>query len=385
MRVLHVVSSFPGTWCTGGTFYRNQISALAARGVECAVLAPEIRPIRTLSCTALAEQHWQTVTEMTDGFMTCRLRGWNVPAVFRSAWFSRECEILFRKCEPRLGKPDLVHGHNTFWAGMATRALARRLGVPYAITEHSSDVLRRRLGRGQRRVIGTVLRHASAVISVSSALGSELRDLGAEKVEVVPNVVDTGFFQLPSMRRNRGVWRLLFAGNLIPLKRVDLLLDAFAAFAAGRADVDLEVAGEGRDRRELEMRAVRLGIADRVLFLGSLSREGMRAALHRADCLVLPSDAETFGVVLIEALATGLPVIATDCGGPRDIVSRETGRLLPVGDRAALQDALSELHRHRNDFAARCRSIRSYACEHFGPVPVAEKLVAIYSGMVGKG
>ena len=163
-----------------------------------------------------------------------------------------------------------------------------------------------------------------------------------------------------------------------PNKRIDLLLRAFAEAFADRIGVALEVIGDGGERGRLQQLARELDIAEQVRFAGRLSRVEVREAMWRAHGLVSSSDHETFGVAIIEAMATGIPVVATRSGGPGDFVTRSVGYLVEPGSVAALARAMRELYENHAHWFAASQDIRA-ACERgFGERAVVEQLLACY-------
>jgi glycosyltransferase involved in cell wall biosynthesis len=137
---------------------------------------------------------------------------------------------------------------------------------------------------------------------------------------------------------------LLYSGRLAPVKRVDLLIDAFAQIGAERPEWDLLIVGDGPLRDELHRR-VPAAVASRVVWVGFLEQDQLAAAYHAADVLVLPSDREPWAVVVQEALAAGLPVVASDVvGAAHEIVKNgKSGRVFQAGNLADLRMSLLEV------------------------------------------
>ena len=171
---------------------------------------------------------------------------------------------------------------------------------------------------------------------------------GARVVTLVENGVDVALWKPvdPEHLARPGRTRFVFLGRLVGWKAVDLLLEALAACAA-EADVELEVIGDGEARAELEEQAAGLGLAGRVSFHGFLPQEACAARLREAHALVLPSLYECGGAVVLEAMAMGLPVIATQWGGPAEYLAEGGGLQVEPSSReafvAGLADALREL------------------------------------------
>jgi len=320
---------------------------------------------------------------MEDGLHVLRRRGWNTVAqtTIGARFWVRQVAGLCRLYSREHGKPDVVHAHNALWAGVAAARYARGANSRFVVTEHSSAVLGGNVSAWARRMATSAYRSADAVVCVSRALQvSVLQGDGGIAPLVVPNTVDEEFFTLPPCPRRRVPFTFLAIGNLTRNKGFDLLMRAFASRFTGSSGIRLEIAGEGPEASNLRMLAQNLGLLPQVTFLGQLERTAVREAMWRANALVLASYRETFGVVLIEAMATGLPVIATRGGGPNDIVTPEVGVLLEPGSEAELGSAMvlvSEA-RHYGD-----QRIRDVAVKRFGFEAVASELVGIYRAVTG--
>jgi glycosyltransferase involved in cell wall biosynthesis len=161
--------------------------------------------------------------------------------------------------------------------------------------------------------------------------------IAREKLVVIPNAVDAGSFsRSPVPAEDPRPYPIVFLGRLDPVKRVPDLLEAVRLLDGL---VHLHVYGEGRDRRPIVARIAKLGLGASVTLHGAVSAPA--EALRQAGLLVLPSEAEGFGLVLIEAMSAGVPVVATDVAGIRDVVKNgETGLLVPPGDPPALASAI---------------------------------------------
>ncbi len=187
------------------------------------------------------------------------------------------------------------------------------------------------------RVQGIVSMAAEKIVVPSPSVAAVARrraDVPPGKIVIIPNGVDANAFQFEPNRPLRTPVSIGFIGRLDPIKRVPDLLDAITAV---RHPAHLHLFGEGEQRGAIERIIARDALADRVTLHGAIARP--QDALRRLDLLVLPSAAEGFGLVLIEAMAAGVPVVATDAPGIRDVVQHEVnGLLVPVAspDRLAM-------------------------------------------------
>jgi len=366
-----------------GTFFRDWASSLQAAGARVGVAYVEGRSLRRFSLRHLAETHFQTTAGEEGGLQTIRLKGWNTLAQWTLGGlvWARLAQHALRAYLERFGRPDIIAAQSTLWAGHGARHAKRHWRLPYAITEVNTafgtgDV------RGWRAAISRrVFAEASAVIAISTNLRNRLVELGgAEHVEIVPCTVDAAYWMPPLAARGRSPFTFYAQAHLVPHKGFDLLIRAFASRFRGAAGVRMVIGGDGVIRQALEALAQGLGVHGQVQFLGALPRNGVRQAMWDANCFVLPSLAENFGVVLIEALATGLPVISTRCGGPEDIITPEVGVLLEPGDEQGLADAMVAM---LDSPGCDPEALRAHAVGRYGYATVGARLRDVYQRALG--
>lgn len=286
----------------------------------------------------------------------------------------------------RLRGFDVIHLHLPFIFG-AELILAGRLRdrrTPLVVTFHNllvGDGLRRPLFAGYEAVVGrAIVRAADRVCVVSDAHAASvpaLRALPAERTAVVPNGVDVDAFSPPvdrdairaAMGLPPGVPVAAFVATLDRahfLKRADVAIQAAAL--AGVENLHLLVAGDGEWRARIEAQGRASGLGERVRFLGAVPHERLPSVLGCADFLLLSSDLESFGIVLIEALACGVPVVASDLPGVRAVVREGVdGLLAPAGaaegfaERIRAMVELTPEQRARMGAEGRARCVQEFA------------------------
>lgn len=363
-----------------GIFFENQAVALARAGARVGVAFVEPRGLRRLSPARIRESHFQVVSSHDRGVTLLRMKGWNTvvqtPAGAR-IWAALSNRLVARYIR-RYGVPDVIHAQAALWAGRVAVHVGRALGRPAVVTEHSSAVMREALKPGERQEVIRVYQQADAVLAVSRVLQESVDRLaGRPRGPVVPNAVDFEFFERPAAPRRRSPFTYLCVCNLVANKQVDRLIAAFSRASVRCPDSRLVIVGDGPETDRLRQLAGQSGVGRLVDFVGGASPEGVRAQLWNANVLVLPSAFETFGVVLVEALATGIPVIATRCGGPEDIVEPGLGLLVEGDDDDALADAMVAITSH----TYREEDLRRRAMERFSFESVARTLLAIYRSL----
>jgi glycosyltransferase involved in cell wall biosynthesis len=278
---------------------------------------------------------------------------------------------------------DVVHAHVTLPAGFAAVLAGRWTRRPVIITEHRGPFSALMETPRDRFKVRFALAHAGAVIAVSRALAGEMTAHGVRRhIEIVPNLVDVLRFRFsPATRRQGEPYRLLFAGILRDQnKNLPMLLEALAQLSADGDEYRLTIVGDGELRRECEQLAVDLGVAEKCRFLGAVSPDELAREMVDCDLFVLPSRAESFGIVAAEAMAVGRPVVATRCGGPEDIVTPATGALVPVDDPVALAETIARVCGNLDVY--RPAEISEYAGRRFGHAAVTAQLAKIYHGVM---
>lgn len=383
LHVVAIPSFYPSTFGpTDGIFFRDQVRGLWKLGVRVGVLYPERRSVRTAGKGNVLASRFQTGSYLEEDVPTLRVHGWNIPKTRAGdAWQLRATLRLMEAYIERFGAPDICHAFNALWGGVAANEVKKVWKIPYVVTEESTDYITGAIRAVDEEPARQAYGGAATVISVSDDLKRHISPYASGKgIVFVPNMVDTDYFGLPPNGRRKTPFRFLTVAVLTSRKGIDLFLRAFAQAFGSNADVLVEIGGEGPERLALEKLAAELGIADRVRFLGFVSREQVREAMWRANAFVLASHVETFGVVLIEALATGIPVVATRSGGPDMIVAPEVGHLVARGEVSALAGALEETVKQQARFEERW--IRQYAVDRFGTRAVSEQLMSVYNGVL---
>jgi len=318
----------------------------------------------------------------TNGVRVHRLA---TPQRFNNLTFYRESRRLVAHVLDKL-RPEVVHPQNTLAYGYVCLRAARQ--VPVVVTVHGIVREERKLLTGRRDRLQVSLagvaveryciRHARYLVQSTpypkEYFGREIRG----RIFDVGNAAPDSLFALePAPEQGR----VLFAGAVGPRKRVHDVVDAVARIPGA----SLRIAGGMRDRSyaaALVARIRALELEDRVELLGSLTAERMLAEYQQASVLVLPSAQETSPLVIAEAMAAGVPVVATRVGGvPHLIEEGRTGFLVEVGDTDALAQRLGELLRDERSRRAFALAARSRA-QQFRPTAVAGRVRAVYEEAV---
>jgi glycosyltransferase involved in cell wall biosynthesis len=192
--------------------------------------------------------------------------------------------------------------------------------------------------------------------------------------QVVPNVVDPIF--VFNGNKKKGNFVFLNIAALEDIKNHFLLLDSFKLLTDKLQDIELRIGGKGVLETKLKVYTKNLGL-NNVKFLGSLDRNQVQNEYINSHAFVLSSDVETFGVVVIEALAIGRPVISTKCGGPEFIVNSDNGILIEPNNAQELADAMETMIESYSNY--NLMEISTNCIANYGPKKIGKKLVEIYS------
>jgi glycosyltransferase involved in cell wall biosynthesis len=294
------------------------------------------------------------------------------------AFEARQIVRTARALQAEGRKVDCLHTH-FFSNALGPLAAARRLRVPVIHTEHSSALVSRELSPRAAKGLRLVAAHSAVLFAVSDDLASAVRRYGVSREPVVlPNPVDLEMFSrtpIGMADHQRCPRRLVTAGWLIPRKNHEIIVEALAVIADD-LDVVLDVIGDGVLEDALRDRAASLGLSERIRFLGRLDRRRVAEVFGKADAYVHASQAETFGVTLVEAWASGLPVVTFDCGGVSAIANDFGGEVVSERTPEAMAEALRRVLARASN--SQRQAIREHAVARFSTHHAESVLASAY-------
>jgi glycosyltransferase involved in cell wall biosynthesis len=273
---------------------------------------------------------------------------------------------------------DILHANWTLSGAIAwmNHLLTKKT---YFVTVHGSDIYKTTKLPFITFLTRISLLKAKKVIVVSQGLAHEVNSIGIpySHIEIIHDGVDTkNFAPLPYKDRMSNI---LFVGSLIERKGVRYLIQAFANIVQLFPDTHLILMGEGYQRAECEELVQTCGLTERVYFTGAQTREQVAEGMRKAKIFVLPSIEEGLGVVLLEALASGTPIVASKIGGIPDVVDGTVGILIPPGEPEQLEKAiLFILNLKPDDWNILHHNARKRAEEVFDWTHIAQKIVDLY-------
>lgn len=389
LRVLLVASAYPRSERDVITpWLGTAIARLREAGVQVDVLAPSWRGLGDQVIDGVrvhrfryAPRAWERLTHEQTAPDRIRER----PAYLALVPGYVAAGALAAARLARRERYDVIHALWPLPHGLLGVAARWASGAPLVCTFFGAELswLASR-GGVMRRALRAIVARADAVTAISSDTAARLAALApGARVAVIPFGAAVDAPDAPIPRPPADGFALLFVGRLVERKGVRVLLDAVHRLAA---DVTLDVVGDGPERAALAAQAARLGLAARVRFHGTVPAGALAERFARCDALVLPAvvdakgDTEGLGVVLLEALAHGRPVIASDAGGIPDVVRHDdTGVLVPPGDADALAAAIAALAGDPARARRLAESGRAHVARAFSWDSIVERLVRVYA------
>jgi glycosyltransferase involved in cell wall biosynthesis len=286
----------------------------------------------------------------------------------------------FRKLVREGWKPDIIHAH-VYLAGVPAVILGKLYKIPVVITEHTTEIATHSLMTLNQKELRFAMSRAKFVLPVSDDLKETVENYYGIKsrFRVVPNVIDTKmFYPLTPQAENEEhrETRILLICNLIPQKGIPYLLEALGQIRRKERRFRLDIVGNGPNRTEYEKLTEYFGLEDVVKFHGLKPKEEVADFMRKCDFFVQPSLWETFGVVYIEAMACGKPVIGSNLPVLREIIDQRVGILVPPRDVKALKAAIEYMLDNYKNYSP--EKIAQYARERFSYEVVGKMLDEVY-------
>lgn len=370
MYTLFVARGYPtDKYKTYGIFEFDQAKALVQKGVKVVYASLDLRSIRRW-------RRWGIFKETIQGVEVYSI---NIPLGKISKKSLRKVYIwalekLYKRIEKDQGRPDLIHSHFTDLS-YAASILRGKLDIPLVVTEHSSKINNEEIDKDLFQAAKIAYNKADKVIAVSQSLKERIKTKFHIDSIYIANMVDLEIFKYEEKKENDS-FRFVSTGNLIEIKRMDLTIQAFYNVFKDKEKVSLEIFGQGVDKDKLKELIKSLGLESKVRLMGLCSRKDIAKTLLEADCFVLASRSETFGVAYIEALAMGLPVIATRCGGPEGFVNEDNGMLVDVDDLDSLSETMKYMYENIDEFDR--KKIALETKRRFSSNIIAEEILDVY-------
>lgn len=382
MKIFFVARGVPSTrepqW---GSFEYDQSLALKKLGHNVVILSVDVRYRRYYRKYGLTKEMHDKVPHYN--FFAGSIFGKSLRLISMKLSIKIKRKIflyVFRRVMEQEGTPDIIYAHYLTNSSMAL-SVKNRYGIPVVGIEHWSELGYKNIKNSVKYWAGSVYKNLDCLLTVSTALRDNiLKNFGVVSI-VVNNMVGSEFCYEPVEKKDHKV-HFVATGNLLPVKGFDNLIQAFGHLQLPSDTWTLNIIGGGKEYDSLQQLIDKLSLGCNIHLCGRKSRDGVIEMLQKSDVYVMSSRSETFGVAAIEALACGLPVIATDCGGARDFLTKDNGLMCPVNDIQQLSDAILQMYKNhqnydRSQIAADCQ-------KRFSSEAIGKQLEGIFEEVIYK-
>jgi len=371
MKILYLVSWYkrPGSPNSGYFFYQLA-NGMKKHAETVVVLNVHVKFFAIIDRVGVMENHEDNLHEYTIF----------IPAIIpRWKWLYDKlgrigASYMLKRIAKVHGNFDIIHVQSALQAASYSEKYIREVDTPVIYTEHSSRILNGDLTKYELKAINVMKDNAHCCFAVSKALCNKLKRYIPE-VGVIGNIVDFDECNTELLYDKTSAFTFVCLGTLRKDKGMLELIQAFSKEFDPHEEVKLLIGGEGEYREEIQ-REINYHPKHNIQLLGEIPHNRVKNLLEVCDCFVLPSRYETFGIVYIEAMACGLPVIATKCGGPEEFVNKTNGILVEVGNEIELMDALRNMVINHNRYDR--SNISKEILNQFSLDTVCKKYLAVY-------
>ncbi|MEG2453937.1 MAG: glycosyltransferase [Clostridia bacterium] len=354
-----------------GIFELDQAKALSEIGNKVIYLSIDLRSLRRQRKFGFSKTIQKEILCYNYSFPLGR-----VPTIVLHTFNWIFFKKLYKKIVKENGNPDILHAHFGRNVGNVVYKAKEKFKINYIITEHDSSIQDNLIAKWEKKSLKKIYHNSVGNIAVSLPFKNVLEHIYNENFKYVPNIVDLSSFSIPEEKQQKdGVFKFISVGNLNKGKNMAGLIDSFYELCNRGYDCTLDIIGRGEEKGRLEKKINDLQLQKKVFLRVQLSRAQINKAFLDKDCFALASKRETFGVVYIEAMAAGLPVVATICGGPEGFINEKNGLLVDVGDGEQLINALESMIKDRQKYDK--EEIRQFCVDNFSADVVANKIIEV--------
>lgn len=359
-----------------GSFFREQSLGALKQGCDVGIIFPDLKDLRGLKkIRVFPKFHY----ENDEGLRTYRMlwNNWFPKMKFLQIMFFKLLGlILFRRYIKEFGKPDIIHCHSVMMGGWLTEKISDEYKIPFVITEHNS-LFFRGLYKKYYTKISEICNKSALCLSVSSDYCKILKKTIPDSPDWIThnNIVSQKFLSTNIKKKVKDPFIFISISSLYKHKNIPLILKSFKKFNEDHPKSELKIIGVGSEERTLKTLKEKLELKN-VSFFGRKTRDQIVHELNKSNVFVLGTKYETFGVVLIESISMGVPVIVTDCGGSDDIMNEEVGRVTKQNDVEDMYRSMIDIYNSYYEFKP--QNLRNYSKSKFSEKKLSTTLVKHY-------
>ncbi len=385
LNILIIASWYKtGKNLTYGSFIEEQARMLQKQGHTITVLHPSLKgtfigSIRNRKTTFSIEKD--------KGISVIRIEvAPPMPGLRSLAYHKLSKETLFKiqSLFNQIGLPDIIHSHSIFMGGVIANYLFKKINIPFIHTEHTSGLIFdfSKYPKSDKLILTNVYKNAKKVLFVSEWFKNQMikkYSLKTNQLEILNNLVDPFFFEGNIQLNSTNIIKFIIIGDFQFRKQHTLLLKAWSIVLNKHKNISLTIAGNGESKKELINEAIHLQINDSINWISRLNRNEVKNQISNHDVVLSSSKIETFGLTIAEAISMGKPVVVTDSGGVRDIVTEKNGIITEQSPQAFAAGIIKLIERYATYDS---KTIREYAYQNFSEETIGLKLEKIYSNIL---
>lgn len=382
MKILIIPSWYPTPSSPiSGIFFKEQAEEM--KSIANVAVLHILEPIKIFELTKIIRK--SNSLSYQNGILTANIEYVNwIPYcnLMKQYLYQRALKVGYLKIKAEFGKPDIIHAHSTLMGGYGAIVIGDLDKIPVIVTEHVS-FFNTFFESANKNLAHLVLKKATLFTAVSVSLQKKIWKKGRMHCKIIPNFISSTKFNMkPNSPKKNGTFHFLNISTQVSNKGVDILLKAFSFFLNEyqMVDVFLDIIGKGPEKEKYITLMKDLNLENNCKFHGEKSPDELELFFHQADALIIASREETFGIVGIEAMSVGIPVIATRCGGPEDYINQITGILVENANYLELAKGMNRVIEKYHTFNR--EAIRSHFLKNYSSEAVLNQWKTIYSDLL---
>ena len=367
-----------------GSFFREQALGIVGQNCKVGVIYPELKSLRTLKFRFIP----RLLNHDDNGIITYK--------ILWSNWFIKLKSLqitafkylgffLFKRYIKKNGVPDIIHAQSIFNAGFLAEYIFDKHKIPFIITEHNSGFYYKDQGfeNYYSRVI-EIVNKSTTCFTVSSNYAKYLNEeLKSNKKWIVHhNIVDNSFLSHKIKPTTIDKFIFLCVSRLHTIKNIDLIIRSFKKFNLKYPNSELRIIGVGSELQNLKNLTKEIHINKNVKFLGKKSRSDIVNEYNSCNSFIYASSFETFGVIFVEAMALGKPIISLNCGSSDEIISEKTGIIVNNKNPKDMSSAMITLYENYSSYDP--NKIREHCKSLFSEKRLSTKMINHYKNVLNK-
>lgn len=373
----------------GGKFVRNQVQTLQEQGLNVNILANNALSMK-LDKSKFLTYPWKSYVSMEDDILVYRYFQRNFPKLTKvnaMRWINQTIQ-LFEKYQKIYGKPNIIHAHTALWAGYTACLIKQKYNIPYIITEHYSnlsltcDYAKKTIKQWHTIYYETAFSNANHIVPVSNIIQPKIESFLKQQVPITPisNVLNTDYFHFKERKVGETI-KFVATNGFYYQKGYDILIPAFDNACEVNTNLEITIVGENFDTKGFEEIWNRVKHKNKFHFTGELTSDGVRNELWNANIFIIPSRVESQSVSTLEALSTGLPIIATTTI-PTIMTTAENSIVVPVEDIEAMTVAILQMSKNFQNYDGKyiSKHIKSIA----GKDSFTKEILTVYKQVLGE-